>query len=60
MLELGDYSQQLHEEVGNYVATKEIDVLICIGKEAKYMYQKAKEKMKMFIILLLIKKLLNN
>lgn len=44
MLELGDYSQQLHEEVGNYVATKEIDVLICIGKEAKYMYQKAKEK----------------
>ena len=45
MLELGDYSQQLHEEVGNYVATKEIDVLICIGKEAKYMYQKAKEKM---------------
>ena len=46
MLELGSYSQQLHEEVGNYVATKEIDVLICIGKEAKYMYQKAKEKMK--------------
>ncbi len=45
MLELGSYSQQLHEEVGNYVATKEIDVLICIGKEAKYMYQKAKEKM---------------
>ena len=46
MLELGSYSQQLHEEVGNYVATKEIDVLICIGKEAKYMYQKSKEKMK--------------
>ena len=44
MLELGDYSQQLHEEVGNYVATKEIDVLICIGKEAKYMYQKQKKK----------------
>ena len=31
--------------MGNYVATKEIDVLICIGKEAKYMYQKEKEKM---------------
>ena len=46
MLELGDYSQQLHEEVGNYVATKEIDVLICIGKEAKYIYQKARESMK--------------
>lgn len=45
MLELGSYSQQLHEEVGNYVAAKKIDVLICIGKEAKYMSQKAKENM---------------
>lgn len=45
MLELGSYSQQLHEEVGQYVATKNIDVLICVGQEAQYMYQKAKEKM---------------
>lgn len=45
MLELGSYSQQLHEEVGNYIAAKKIDVLICIGKEAKYMSQKAKENM---------------
>lgn len=46
MLELGDYSQQLHEEVGSYVASKGIDILVCVGKEAKYIYQKAKESMK--------------
>lgn len=46
MLELGNYSQQLHEEVGSYVASKRIDVLVCVGKEAKYIYQRAKESMK--------------
>ena len=46
MLELGDYSQQLHEEVGSYVASKGIDILVCVGKEAKYTYQKARESMK--------------
>ena len=46
MLELGDYSQQLHEEVGSYVASKGIDILVCVGKEAKYIYQKAREIMK--------------
>lgn len=46
MLELGNYSQQLHEEVGSYVASKGIDALVCVGKEAKYIYQKAKESMK--------------
>ena len=46
MLELGNYSQQLHEEVGSYVASKGINVLVCVGKEAKYIYQKAKESMK--------------
>lgn len=46
MLELGDYSQQLHEEVGSYVASKGIDILVCVGKEAKYIYQRARESMK--------------
>lgn len=46
MLELGDYSQQLHEEVGSYVASKGIDILVCVGKEAKYIYQKARKSMK--------------
>ena len=41
---------------------KEIDVLICIGKEAKYMYQKAKEKNEECLLILSSnsKKLLNN
>lgn len=46
MLELGDYSQQLHEEVGSYVASKGINILVCVGKKAKYIYQKARESMK--------------
>lgn len=46
MLELGDYSQQLHEEVGSYVSSKGINILVCVGKEAKYIYQKARESMK--------------
>ena len=35
MLELGDFSKQLHEKVGNEVAKNNIDVLITIGDEAK-------------------------
>lgn len=58
MLELGDYSQQLHEEVGSYVASKGIDILVCVGKEAKYIYQKARESMKDVYYFEQIKKLL--
>ena len=43
MLELGDYSQKLHEQVGEAVYQNEIDVLITSGKEAKYIVKKAKE-----------------
>lgn len=43
MLELGDFSEKLHREVGQYVLDKKIDVLICIGKEAYYVYDQAKE-----------------
>ena len=35
MLELGDYSKELHEKVGEEV-DESIDILITIGKEAKY------------------------
>lgn len=45
MLELGTYSKELHEEVGKYVSDKNIDVLVCVGKESKYMFDKAKEVM---------------
>ena len=44
MLELGDYSKELHEKVGKEVDSK-IDILITIGKEAKYIAQESKAKL---------------
>ena len=44
MLELGEYAQQLHEQVGEEVYKNKIDILISSGKDAKYIAQKAKEK----------------
>ncbi len=41
MLELGDFSKQLHEKVGNEVVKNNIDILVTIGKEAKNIYQKS-------------------
>lgn len=35
MLELGDFSKELHEKVGKEVAKNKIDILITIGTEAK-------------------------
>lgn len=32
MLELGEYSKELHEEVGKIVAENKVDMLICVGK----------------------------
>ena len=40
MLELGDYSKQLHEKVGEEVVKNNIDVLITVGKEAKNIAKK--------------------
>lgn len=42
MLELGEFSEQLHRSVGRYVANKKIDLLIVVGSEAKYMADEAK------------------
>ena len=36
MLELGEYSKTLHEEVGKVVAQNKIDVLVTIGEQAKW------------------------
>ena len=36
MLELGDYSQKGHAEVGEAVAHKGIDILITVGQESKF------------------------
>ena len=36
MLELGEYSDKLHVEVGEFVSKKEIDILLTIGEKSKY------------------------
>lgn len=41
MLELGEYSKELHQKVGKEVAKNKIDLLICVGKEVTYMAQQA-------------------
>lgn len=43
MLELGEYSQELHEKVGEAVYQNKVDILLCAGKEAKYIAKKAQE-----------------
>ncbi len=45
MLELGDFSKELHKKVGEEVLNNKIDILIGSGKDAKYIVEKAKEKM---------------
>lgn len=42
MFELGDFSQDLHEKVGQEVVKNNIDILICSGKESEYIAKKAK------------------
>ena len=41
MLELGEYSKELHQKVGKEVAKNKIDLLICVGKEVTYMAEQA-------------------
>ncbi len=44
MFELGDYSKELHKNVGEEVYKNDIDILICNGKNAEYIVYGAKEK----------------
>ena len=44
MLELGDFSKELHEKVGIEVAKNNIDMLVVVGTEAKYIKSKAIEQ----------------
>lgn len=46
MLELGKFSKQLHEKVGKEVEKYKIDILVCIGNEAKYIVKGAIEAKK--------------
>ena len=43
MLELGEHSQELHEKIGEYVVSKGVDVLVCYGKNAKFIAGRADE-----------------
>jgi len=43
MRELGDFSKELHEKVGEEVAKNSIDILITVGKDAEYIGKKAEE-----------------
>lgn len=43
MLELGEYSQKLHEQVGKEVYQNKTDILMCSGEKAEYIAKKAKE-----------------
>ncbi len=44
MFELGEYSKELHEKVGKEVVKNNIDILICNGKNAKYIIEAAKKE----------------
>ena len=49
MLELGEYSKELHEKVGEEVVKNKIDILITVGKEARQIAKISKEKVKEII-----------
>ena len=44
MFELGEFSKELHEKVGKEVVKNRIDVLICCGKNAKYIVENAEKE----------------
>ncbi len=44
MLELGNYSEKLHEEIGEKVSEFNVDKLIVVGKFAEYIKQGAINK----------------
>lgn len=42
MLELGEFSEDLHRQVGNALVKKGIDLALCIGKESRFIEDSAK------------------
>ena len=43
MLELGNFSEKLHREIGEFIANSEIDELLCCGENSKYIVEEAKK-----------------
>ncbi|WAM34398.1 UDP-N-acetylmuramoyl-tripeptide--D-alanyl-D-alanine ligase [Caldicellulosiruptor morganii] len=52
MLELGSLSEQEHRKVGSYIVTKPIDVVICTGQDAFYIFDQVRknEKIKSYFV----------
>lgn len=44
MFELGDMSRDAHTRVGEVAAARNIDFVICVGKDSKYIYEGAVDK----------------
>lgn len=44
IFELGEYSESIHKELGEKIADKSIDELICVGDAAKYIMDGAQSK----------------
>lgn len=44
MFELGENSNQMHGQIGDYAVEKGIDVILCIGDNSRFMYDAAFEK----------------
>ena len=45
VLELGDYSKEIHEKIGEEVLKNNIDILVLVGKESLNTYNITKDKM---------------
>ena len=46
MFELGEFSEELHKKVGEEVAKRNIDILICSGEDSKYIIKEAEKNSK--------------
>lgn len=46
MFELGTDSDRMHANVGNYAAQQGVDMLICVGENARHMYESALKDIK--------------
>lgn len=46
MFELGEFSEELHKKVGEEVAQRNIDILICAGENSKYIINEAEKNTK--------------
>lgn len=46
MLELGEYEEKLHREVGRYLVDKKIDMVITVGKASRYIDDEVKNQLR--------------